>query len=45
MKTKKHTTDLDKKFKSKEYQQGYTDGLTFAQGVVDKVFTKKRNHG
>ncbi len=28
-----------------EYQKGYTDGLTFAQGVVDKVFTKKRNHG
>jgi|TARA_R100000479_G_scaffold36059_1_gene15972 hypothetical protein len=28
-----------------EYEKGYTDGLTFAQGVVDKVFTKKRNHG
>ena len=24
-----------------EYQKGYTDGLNFAQGVVDKVFTKK----
>ena len=24
-----------------EYQKGYTDGLTFAQGVVNKVFTKK----
>ena len=24
-----------------EYQKGYTDGLNFAQGVVDKVFTRK----
>ena len=28
-----------------EYEKGYQAGLTFAQGVVDKVFTKKRNHG
>lgn len=27
------------------YEKGYQAGLTFAQRVVDKVFTKKRNHG
>lgn len=41
METKKYTTDLDKKFKSKEYQQGYTDGLNFAKRLINKVFTKK----
>ena len=38
-------SDIKEEIKISEYQKGYTDGLNFAQGVVDKVFTKKRNHG